>query len=476
MTKPNSPKLVPDTLYYGDCLEIARDWPDGVIDLVYLDPPFNSQQKYSCLFTTKNGITAQMNAYNDMWKWDAKAIERVGRMVKAEGRPSSRVIRGVREILGECGMLSYLSYMAERLELLHRLLKPTGSLLLHCDPTANSYLRLLLDAVFGIKHQVNELVWFYDDSPGGRKASWFPKKHDTIYYYAKRKGEHTFNGNAVKVPIKDASKRRYDSPRSIGGKTYEGGDTSGKVPESVWPLPVVKKHPGSKESTGYDTEKPMRLLERIVLACSNEGDLVMDPFCGSGPSVAAADKYKRRWVGVDLQPYVLEICRRARLKREVSMVGMPKDLSSARVLHADDPFKFEAWAIVQIDGLLPNQRQRGDGGVDGRGRSLAVDSEGRDLVLAQVKGGKYKADDMKAFRHVMDEQGAAFGVFITMDHTPAAVKAAARAGSTKVGATKHQRVTVWSIQGMFEGVRPPLPDLVDPHTGEDVTPQARMFP
>ena len=470
------PSMRPSTLYYGDCLEVGADWPSESVDLIYLDPPFNSKQQYSCLFHTLNGVTAQMNAFNDMWKWEPEAADRVQRMSHAFARPSSRFIEGMHTVLGDCGMMSYLSYMAERLELLQRLLKPTGSLWLHCDPTANGYLRVLLDAVFGADKLRNEVSWCYT-GPGNTKR-WFPRKHDTLFWYTKGE-EWTFNNDVAEV--RKPYRSGLHNEGTVFGKTdgnpaeVRAQEEQGKLVESWWPDIGAGAHISVKERTGYGTEKPLKLLQRIIMGTSNPGDMVLDPFCGSGPTIGVADENGREWVGIDLQPYALELCRRRRLRptATVRMDGIPKDLSSARVLHTQSAFKFEAWAIMRIPGMLPNQKQRGDGGVDGIGRAFVLDPEGRDLVLAQVKGGKYKADDMRAFLHVLATRKAAVGVFITMDVCPPAERAARAAGTFKVGGTSYRRVVTWSIQAMFEHIPLVLPPMLDPRTGKEL--QREMF-
>ena len=301
-----------NTLYYGDCLDWMDRWiEEGAqesVDLIYLDPPFNSSSTYN-MFFSKTASGAQFRAFNDTWFWDDSAVQRYQSFARAIARPAQRAIVGLHTILGECGMLAYLTYMAERLERMHRLLKPTGSLYLHCDPYASHYLKIILDALFGTQRFRNEIVWFYHDSPG-RSERFFPKKHDTLFWYSKSADAWIFNGDRVRVPIKKASAQRYRTPRVIGGKSYLGGRSAsiGKIPEDVWPLAVVKRN--SRQALGYPTQKPEALLERIVLASSNESDVVLDPFCGSGTACAVAQRLRRHYLGIDQAQTALTIAKR----------------------------------------------------------------------------------------------------------------------------------------------------------------------
>ena len=197
-------------------------------------------------------------------------------------------------------MAAFLCWLGVRLMECQRVLRNDGSMFLHIDHTAHAWVKCMMDDIFGRQQFRNEIVWFYDDSPG-RPKTYFPRKHDTILWYSKSK-KWVFNHDSVRVPIKAASVKRYETARVIGGRSYVGGKsaTKGKVPEDVWPMPVVKKNKNNKESTGYPTQKPLRLLGRIIRACSNEGDMVLDPFCGCATTPIAAEQLGRHWIGMDL--------------------------------------------------------------------------------------------------------------------------------------------------------------------------------
>ena len=335
--------MKPNSLYYGDCLDWMRKWNDECVDLIYLDPPFNSSANYNILFGTAGDGKAQYRAFNDTWHWDAAAVRRYDRFKRASARPAHKAVVGLWHMLGECGMLAYLTYMAERLEEMRRILKPTGSIYLHCDPTASHALKLLMDAIFGRKNFRNEIVWKY--GLGGSSKRYFSRKHDTLLYYSKSKNYY------FDKPLEDAT-----SARMRGQK---------KGMSDVWQIPSLNNM--AKERTGYPTQKPLALLERIIKASSNEGDLVLDPFCGCGTAMAAARGLNRRYVGIDISSFAIDLVRK-RLKDEaVQVAGIPADLASARKLAKEKPFDFESWAVTRLAGFAPNTRQVADGGVDGRG-------------------------------------------------------------------------------------------------------------
>lgn len=296
------------TLWTGDNLPIMMGINSETIDLIYLDPPFQSNSNYSAPI----GSVSAGAGFQDTW--DIDDIDWAGYDLVRRRKPMIfDMILASRKIYGD-NMMCYLIYMTPRLMEMHRLLKPTGSIYLHCDNHASHYLKLIMDGLFGKENFLNEIIWFYEDSPGGRNSKWFPRKHDIIFSYAKTNGKHYFDTSKIRVPIKKASADRYKYPRTLGGKTYEGGDSAikGKIPEDVWQIPVVKKHRTSQESVGYPTQKPVELLKRIISASSKVGDMILDPFCGSGTTCIAVEILnrggsKREWVGIDTSVKTVEI-------------------------------------------------------------------------------------------------------------------------------------------------------------------------
>ena len=464
-----------NTLYYGDCLEVMGEWADKSVDLIYLDPPFNSKADYNIIFGThRNGgdneDLAQLTAFTDTWEWDEKAEKRVALIKSAIAHPARRAILAFSEIYPDgSGMLSYLSYMAERIAEMHRLLKDTGSLYLHCDSTASHYLKLILDEVFGKDNFKNEIIWHYQT--GGASKRHYSKKHDTILFYSKTRFCN-FYPQAIMMERTEKSLRRAKNPK---GARITTDDTT-KLPMDVW-VNIQALNPMAKERLKYPTQKPVALLKRIVMASSKEGDLVLDPFCGCGTTIAAAHSLKRNWIGIDISAYAIEVVRRERMKdMRINLAGMPKDLKGATHFAHEKPFDFEQWAVTRIPGFAPNKVQRGDGGIDGR--ALIYGAKKPDnLCIAQVKGGKPNIDSLRAFSGVIASGKAAIGIFITLKKwdTPAVRKCVTQAGTFKRGETEFNRLVMYALDDHFRGIDDPkLPPLAHPHTGEAF--QEEMMP
>ena len=469
-------RFQPNTLYYGDCLDIMADFPTGCVDLICLDPPFNSNQKYHAIFRNSGlSIQPQIKAFDDMWHWDAESAQRVRDIKNAVANPASKVIAAFETIIPNSEKLSYTSYMAQRLFEMHRILKDTGSIYLHCDPTASHYLKLIMDAIFGDKNFRNEIVWFYDDAPG-RATRWFPRKHDILLSYNKGK-TWTFNSDAVRVPILESSKERYESERVIGGKGYVGGESAriGKIPEDVWKIPVVKQN--SEQALGYPTQKPITLYERIIKASSNPGDLVLDPFAGCGTTVEAARKNNRNAIGIDILPFALRLINRYRLQKlqgidPMPMQGVPVDYATAKALAASDPYQFQDWATSLIDGLASNPQKSGDEGIDGFG-VLHSDSLERKAIVVQVTGASgSQVAKYERLQTTIRNTNAAMGILITLDKQPSG-RWTHNLEPVVMGQTQYPPIQCFSIQEYYrngERYEPPLklPPLANPWTGKPI--------
>ena len=468
-----------DTLYYGDCLEWMEQWGDECVDLIYLDPPFNSNANYNILFSNADsGEKAQYRAFNDTWHWDAAAAERYVLLRDAVARPAHGAVVGLHRVLGESGMLAYITYMAERLEHMRRLLKPTGSIYLHCDPTASHYLKVVMDAVFGKRNFRNEIVWCYSrpSAPGQRQLS---RVHDTIFWYSRGDAAWTFNPDAIRQPYAPGSLARegYAAKASkVAAETVEL-DERGKFPESWIYIPPLKGN--SREYLGYPTQKPLALLERIVKASSNEGDVVLDPFCGCGTAIEAAMRLNRRWAGIDISSFAIDLIRNVRLKEPtLPAKGMPFDIASARMLAREKPFDFESWAITRLPGFAPNTKKVGDSGIDGRATLAHTPDDGESrLALAQVKGGRFSLSALRDFIGVMERDKAAVGCFITLEPVESreARAEAAKCGKTSVLGVEYGRLQLWSIRDYFNNKRPEMPIMTNPYTGKVLDQTLSLF-
>jgi len=472
-------KLIPNTLHYGDCLEVMRQWPDGCVDLIYLDPPFNSNANYNILFgkgkvkrmdAVNRDSLAQLIAFEDMWEWSEKTARRIEEIGKAAAHPARDAVLSLNAFYKNGGgMLTYLVYMADRIAEMRRLLKPTGSIYLHCDPVASHYLKMILDGVFGANNFQNEIVWAY--RTGGASKTRFARKHDIIFLYGK--GEpRTFN-----LP-KEKAYTRSES-RKAGAVNYGGGTAEFYEDENgvynlvnmrdVWDIPYIGST--DKERLGYPTQKPLALLERIVSASSNAGDVVLDPFCGCGTTIEAAMNLNRQFIGIDISMYALNVIQKQRLKdARFKIDGIPADMQSARAMAEANPFAFEKWAVHLIPGFVANNKQRGDGGVDGWGCLLHAPENEEGICMAQVKGGTPSADALRAFTSRLAGGSASLGVFITLEKcdTPTARQCIADAGTFKLGANQYSRMLMWSIEEYFAGAMPPLPPLANPVTGKAI--------
>ncbi len=521
-----------NALYYGDCLEWMQKWNDCSVDLIYLDPPFNSNVNYNILYADEGAGDAQYRAFNDIWYWDTKAAERLEAFQETLLRPARKAIIGLHHIYGNSGMISYFTYMAERIEAMHRLLKPTGSLYLHCDPTASHGLKMILDAVFGQKNFRNEIVW--QRTKSGKSSQHAPKSFgrnsDTILFYTKSeryvlKPYRAFIDEEEKAelfPKTDRKGRRYALRSHFRGKTlgprpnlcfewrgfypphpsgwalgkdrleeeYQKGniiiqnkkiqrrqylsDSKGKYLSNIWyDIPNAS----SGELLGYPTQKPLALMDRIIKASSNEGDVVLDPFCGCGTTVEAARRLGRDFVGIDISSFAIDLIRQTRLRVEnIPAYGIPLDFPSATRLASDHPFAFESWAIARLPGFAPNTKQVADGGVDGRAKLALPPAEKHysRWAYAQVKGGKtFSINDLRAFCDVLNEEKvdkkkAALGCFVTLKpvRTQSARECVAKMKTIRIESQQYNRLNLWSVHDYFDNRPPHLPIMNDPYTGK----------
>jgi len=479
-------------LYYGDNLTVLREQiRESSVDLIYLDPPFNSNASYNVLFKgpTGSGSAAQIEAFDDTWHWNDSAEEAFGDVVRSGNAAAATMLRAMRSFLGDNDMMAYLAMMAVRLIELHRVLKPTGSLYLHCDPTASHYLKILLDAVFGAGNYVNEISWHRTTAKADYKqgAKHFPRVRDVILRYKKAgKGEMIFNQPftgysdsyvGTKYRHKDSNGRIY----RLDNLTGPGGAGKGNAFYEVMGISrhwrysrenmdaliaegrIIQTKPGgvpqfkryldempgvpcsdnwddirpinsqAQERLGYPTQKPVALLERILSASSNPGDVILDPFCGCGTTVHAAQKLGRQWVGIDVTHLAIGLIEK-RLRDAFEGVqftthGVPQDIEGARDLAARGKYhEFEKWALSLIAAQPGNLSRKGaDRGIDGN-IYFGAKHEGRGIV--SVKAGDAVGVSMiRDLRGVVDREGAGIGVFLTLaEPTKPMITEAAGAG------------------------------------------------
>ena len=474
MSKPlrTGAPLPENALYYGDNLEVLRRHIDTEsVDLVYLDPPFNSNRNYNLLFKEQDGTraAAQIKAFGDTWRWDRIAADAYAEVVE-EGGDVSLAMQAFRTFLGTNDMLAYLSMMAPRLVELRRVLKRTGSLYLHCDPTASHYLKMLLDAVFRPENFRGEITWVRTTTHNDAKR-WSPNA-DIILYYGKSSevlwnpqyAPHTDSYLESKYRYSDPDGRRYrldnmTSPNPRPNLTFEWKgyqppangwryskqkmaqlDADGLIwyPDSKTKRLQLKRYldeqPGSvlgnvwtdiapvnsqaQERTGYATQKPEALLERIIEASSNVDDMVLDPFCGCGTAVAVAERLGRRWIGIDVTHLAVTTMKNRLNGASYRVVGEPTTVADAERLAVEDTYQFQFWALGLIHARPAEEKKGADKGIDGR---LFFHDEGpggttKQLVIS-VKAGKLTATMVRDLRGVLEREKAAGGVLISM-HEP----------------------------------------------------------
>ncbi|MGC9030759.1 MAG: DNA methyltransferase [Desulfomonilaceae bacterium] len=512
-------------LYFGDNLPILREKiADESVDLIYLDPPFNSKATYNVLFAEPNGSrsSAQITAFDDTWHWGEESEATYSELVTSGPRRVSELMEALRRFLGENDMMAYLVMMAARLVELHRVLRATGSIYVHCDDSASHYLKILMDALFTPRRFVNEIVWKRTTAHNDPKR--FGRITDRILVYSKT-ADRTFHVTTKLYSDEQLSRYRFEDdrgkfraenltapdfspvrtfvwrgthpgknrhwrfsyekleslysegrivlrkdgcPRKDGLKEYLD-EAPGAVLQDLWT--DIRLAPTSKERLGYQTQKPEALLERIILTSSNERDVVLDPFCGCGTTVAVAERLNRRWIGIDITHLAIALMRN-RLESTFGdqlspydVEGDPKDLAGARELASQNRYQFEWWALGLIDALPAHDKRRGpDRGIDGYLKFPGEKRGSFETIVCQVKSGAVNVATVRELKGVMERERAAMGVLVTLQKpTRAMRKEAISAGFYQqeiLGAsTKFPRLQILTIEELLKGKKVDYPSL-----------------
>jgi len=537
------------TLFYGDNLDVLRGhFPDDSVDLIYLDPPFNSDATYNVLFKDETGLapTSQIEAFDDYWHWGPESERAVQGLLgpNSLAPAAGSLLNALISAFGRNQLTAYLAMMGIRLAELKRVLRPEGSIYIHCDPTASHGLKLLMDAVFGAAAFKNELIWKRTSAHSGGRQ--YGRVHDVIFYYALgdpsrwhqqyqpldedyvrrhytgedergryrrsdltadgvrsgdsgrpwRRFDPTSTGRHWAVPTRDripswvvlpddyearSTQERLDLldtagmiawPEREGGrprwKGYLSESQGREVDDLILDIPPIAAN--SDERLGWDTQKPQALLERLIASSSAADDLILDPFCGCGTAIDAAQRLGRRWTGIDITHLAIGLIEERLRRIDVRpnrVVGVPRDLESAADLAEQrSRLQFESWAVSCIPGFQPNARQVHDRGIDGRmvferTPETAQRSMDYGLAVAQVKSGRAGAPDIQQFKGAMVEHQADIGIFVVMrreNRTRPMVRDAAAEGNVTIGRTEYPRLQVWSIEEYFEGLLPRLPE------------------
>jgi DNA modification methylase len=515
---------VTNALFYGDNLGYLREMDRQSVDLIYLDPPFNSKASYNLLFHSpqNGGVQAQTTAFKDTWTWDQPAEVAFDR-VMTSGSPVAAMIRAFRGFLGESDMMAYLAMMTPRLIELHRILKTDGSIYLHCDATASHYLKLILDGIFGASSFRNEIIWkrSHAHSDGKQGTKHFGRITDTILFYGKS-DRSKFNVQYSAYDEKyiqrdyrrvDADGRRYrlDNIQGPGGAAngnpfYEVMGVSRywrykreKMQELIDQGRIIQTRPGavpqykryldempgvplqnlwtdmpginnrSNEMLGYPTQKPVSLLKRIIAASTNEGDIVLDPFCGCGTTIEAAEECHRQWIGIDITHHAIDVIEgrmRAKYPSATFQVkGRPLDLGAAQRLAVDDPYEFQWWANWMLGVQNYRERKKGaDKGIDGIIYFHNVPN-GVGQIIVSVKAGQHIGPDMvESLSGVLTREGAELGVFVCVtspgERSGIRQRAAAQ-GLVHIGKEPYQRIQVVTAEDLLNGRMPKLPRFIE---------------
>jgi adenine specific DNA methylase Mod len=512
-------------LHYGDNLHVLRAHvPSDSVDLIYLDPPFNSNANYNVLFKSPAGekSDAQLEAFEDTWHWNDSAEQAFDEVMQSDNTDVSEMLRAMRSFLRENDMMAYLTMMAVRLLELHRVLKPTGSIYLHCDPTASHYLKILMDAVFGKESYRNEIIWQRTISKSLMTVK-LPTNHDIILLYAKS-GESTWNSDSTfiqydpdnldqktssKYTHRDDDGRIYRLDNLINpnpdrpnltyeflGVTkvwrwtkermqsaYEAGlvvqSGKGKVPQykryldeqrgrpfgDVW-TDIFPLNSQAQERLGYPTQKPVALLERIIAASSNPGDVILDPFCGCGTAVHAAEKLGRQWIGIDVTHLSISLIER-RMKDAFpgiafEVFGTPQDLASAMDLAERDKYQFQWWAVSMVDARPFGGKKKGaDGGIDGLIYFRGVDKKVEKAIVSVKAGANVGVAMIRDLKGVLEREKAAIGVFLTvaLPTKPMETEAASAGRYAGADGKSYPRLQILTLAELFQGKKADIPLL-----------------
>jgi len=490
-----------NSLYYGDNLDILRNKiASESIDLCYIDPPFNSKRTYFQIYNNQGEEDrAQAQAFIDTWEWGDEAIkgyEYITDIINLNtGKLTAQtveLIKGLHNVLGRGALLAYLVHMTLRIVEIHRVLKPTGSFYLHCDPTTSHYLKIILDSIFCGRGNggdfINEIVWCYN--VGGKGKRHFARKHDIIFWYTKsdsyffdgfksglsrETGKKSFGG---KIGIDEQGRTYQDKIVKKTGKYYRYYLDDPKIAEDWW-VDINSIQSQSTERLGYPTQKPEALLERIINTGSKENSIILDAYCGCGTTVAVAQSLNRKWIGIDITYQSISLIQKRlkdtypnewkNIEADMLLDGVPRDMESAVALanRKDDKVRkeFEKWAILTYSDNQAriNAKKGADGGIDGIAYFI-IDGDTNGKVVFQVKSGNAGRKDIATLNSDRLREGADIGILIAMNEPTAPMKNEALA----VGKYKHpllnrtdDRIQIVTIASILDGKRIDLPTWRD---------------
>jgi adenine specific DNA methylase Mod len=516
-------ELATNTLYYGDNLEILRKHiPEDSIDLIYLDPPFNSKATYNILYKEQTGelSQAQITAFEDTWQWGIESELALKDIVSSTiaPQPAKELISVLPNFVGKkTPMMAYLTMMCIRLVELKRVLKNTGSIYLHCDPTASHYIKLLLDAIFGANNFRHEIIWKCTSAHSNTKT--YGNVHQTIFFYTKS-DDFTFSIQYMAYDqqyidtyyrYKDTDGRRFMSSDLVGHKgvntEYEWRgitrpwrypkhrldeldaqgrifwtkndfprykryleDMPGMPAQSIWTdiQPVVS---WSQEGLGYPTQKPEALLERIIAASSNTGDIVLDPFCGCGTTIVASQRLNRKWIGIDIthlaistMKWRLEQSFHISAGKDYKVIGEPIDVKGAKELAGQNKYQFQWWAVSLIGGQPYGEKKKGaDTGIDGYLYFMDEKDKVKKAIIS-VKGGSVSVSQIRDLVGVIEREKAEMGLFLTLESPtkPMQLEAVSQGLYHSPLGKDYQKIQILTIDEILQGKKPDIPPWISP--------------
>jgi DNA modification methylase len=525
---PRKDEVLPlkNELHIGDNLAVLQDKiRDESVDLVYLDPPFNSKRNYNVIFRERSGkrSSSQGLVFEDTWEWNPKAEDTCKTLVE-EGGQLSKLITAFRAFLGHSDMMAYIAMMAPRLRELHRVLKSTGSIYLHCDPTASHYLKMLMDAIFGPESFKNEIIWkrshAHSDSKQGRKA--YGNVTDVLLYYTKSEN-YTFN--TLYLPYDQAYVDKYYRYRDPDGRRYwldnltgPGGADKGnpfyevmgvsrywryskeKMAQLIKDGRVVQNKPGNvpqykryldempglplqnlwtdvdpinmmaKERTGYATQKPLALLKRIIEVSSNFGDVVMDPFCGCGTAIEASEEMGRHWIGIDVTHLAAAIIKQRLIRfgmavfKKMILEGEPINIDEALALAANDKFGFQCWAVGRLGAPPIEHRKGADRGIDGRIYFHDDFGAAKEIIISVKAGENIGPAFVRELRGVVDREKAAMGIMVCVKPPTAEMRReASHTGFYKSLSRDFPKLQIITVEDIFDDKPLNIPGRLDPY-------------
>ena len=529
--------MADNILYYGDNLDILRRYiKDESVDLIYLDPPFNSNATYNVLFaeTSGSGAAAQIKAFGDTWTWDQVSATAYQDTVERGGHVS-QALQAFHQLLGTSNMLAYLAMMAPRLVELHRVLKPTGSIYLHCDSTASHYLKVLMDAIFGPQNFKNEIIWKRTTTKSDYRqgATNWPRVHDVILYYQK---DGTVRGN-FSQPFAEYSEQYLETfyrYRDSDGRVYtldnlaapgagtrghpqyefmgvtrywryskkkmEGLLAQGRIVQTkpgavprykryldempgvavgdIWTdIGLIQAH--SKERLGYQTQKPEALLARIINASCPINGVVLDPFCGCGTTIVVAQRQNRQWIGIDITHLAINLIKQ-RLNdtfgeaAKYKVIGEPVSVADAQDLADHDPYQFQWWALGLVGARPVEQKKGADKGIDGKLFFHDDNSGETKQIIFSVKAGHTNVAHVRDLRGVIDREQAQIGVLITMQEPTQPMRSeAAGAGFYESLWGKHPCLQLLTIGELLNGRKIDYPPAQGANVTFEKAPKAR---